>query len=120
MLWERAMTWLVLGLVIFLTIVPQLFIIVSNWTIAVDGYRNGTIPLLSLAMPIILLVAAVLLVRLNKWCLPLFILHFVGSFISIAYYYGLAAINWQFCLGYIIEIAVIGLSLRLFGRKVLK
>lgn len=118
-LWERALTWLVL-LSCLVHIGSLVFLIASNWRLALDEFRNGTIPVVSLALQFLLLSAAVLLVRLNKWCFPLFVAHIVASISYIAYYYGLSAMPWYFSLGYIFELAIVGFSAHLIGRGILK
>jgi hypothetical protein len=119
-LWEKVIIWLIFAIVILLTTIPQVIVTANNWEVAKDGFLDGTIPLVSLILPIVILVAAILLIRLNSWSLALFIVHFLGSLLSITYYYDIKTLSWLFAVGYILELFVIYFVFQLWGRRVLK
>lgn len=120
LLWEKIAIWLILLISVVLSFIPQMYILIANHTLVIEGLQQGSLSPFSLIMPFLLLAAAVLLVRLNKWCLPFFVVHLIGSIAFVAYYYTFSALPWYFLLGYILEIACISLAIRLLGRKILK
>lgn len=117
-LWEKSVAWIVLALVV-INYGALLLLIFNNLSQVGGWVASGYLLWFSLVLPLVALIGAVLLVQMNRWCLPVFATHLVLSFVYIWYKFGLADLHWGVPAGYVLEIALLIFCVHLRNKGVL-
>lgn len=118
-LWESALAWLILAVVVvnygFVG-----FAVMGNWALVIDGIKTGAMSPFPFLLPLLAILGAVLLVRMNALCVPVFAAHFICSFLFIWLRFGLENVHWLVPAGYLAEIAVLYFCFTLLSKGVFK
>ena len=116
-LWEKSVAWIVLVL-LAAHIGFLLHFIFSNLSEVSGWVASGYLEWFLFVPPVVALIGAVLLVQMNRWCLPVFAFHLVLSFVYVWYKFGLANLHWSVPAGYVLEIALLIFCVHLRSKGV--
>lgn len=117
--WESVVSWLIL-VIALLGLLGPILMITSNWHLVQSLYYEGKLDFLPMVFPFVFIASAVLLILRRKWCLALFIVHFIVTLTYMSFKIGFDNLAWSVLVGYAGEVAIIYFCLHLLGKRILK